>query len=71
MPADDAAQGEHVGGEKSGAKHRALGDTAGDTVGVWFSCGQGDVLGSAGEVRGISCPLKEIIFHSFPPSFLK
>ena len=34
MPADDAAQGEHVEGEKGGAQHRALGDTAGDTVGV-------------------------------------
>ena len=71
MPAHDAARGEHIDGEKGGAQHRALGDTAGDTVGMWFSFAQGDVLGSAVGVRRLSCPLKEIIFHSFPPSFLK
>ena len=37
MPAHDAARGEHIDGEKGGAQHRALGDTAGDTVGVRFA----------------------------------
>lgn len=41
------AKREHVDGEQGGAQHRALRDTAGDIVGVWFGFAQGDMLSSA------------------------